>query len=68
MKDARPRSLLAFAIERRDWELAALCLLVGVTIQARRIPPGAVDEIIAELAGDDAPRRHRQRRRRHVHR
>ena len=59
----RSRSLLAAAIEREDWEAAALCLLLGVTRAARKLPPETVEEMI-ELLAEAPPPRKRQRRRR----
>ncbi len=62
-------STLAVAIDRREWELAALCLLLGVTEAAAALPPEAVDgllEVLAGLEGEDARSRrgaHRGRRR-----
>ena len=52
-------SALAVAIERREWELAALCLLVGVAEAAAALPADAVEGLLEVLAGleDDSPRR-----------
>ena len=44
-------STLAMAIQRREWELAALCLLLGVTEAAAALPPDAVDGLLEVLAG-----------------
>ncbi len=56
---------LAVAIERRDWELAALCLLVGVTQAAEKLPAETVDQLIELLAAEPSVRRaedtHRRR-------
>ena len=55
-------STLAVAIDRREWELAALCLLLGVTEAAAALPPEAVDgllEVLAGLEGEDGSA-HRQ--------
>ncbi len=55
-------STLAVAIDRREWELAALCLLLGVTEAAAALPPEAVDgllEVLAGLEAEDGPA-HRQ--------
>ena len=46
---------LARAIAAERWDLAALCLLVGVTEAAESLPPGAADELIELLA--EPPRR-----------
>lgn len=42
-------STLAIAIERKEWELAALCLLLGVAEAASRLPPETFDELLALL-------------------
>ena len=64
MSDSPERRLLAIAIEREQWELAALCLLVGVTEAARALPPEAVEALIDVLAAepDPSPRRRGRRR------
>lgn len=54
------RSLLSVAIERQDWELAALCLLLGVARAARALPPQTLEEMIELLAAP--PHRTRERR------
>lgn len=53
-----PKSTLAAAIERRNWELAALCLLVGVAEQAARLPPETLERLLdlLEVADRDAKR------------
>ncbi len=40
---------LASAIERGQWEVAALRLLLAVSEQARRLPPEATRELLALL-------------------
>jgi hypothetical protein len=45
------RSALAVAIERRDWALAALCLLLGVAEAAAQLPPEALDSLLELLEG-----------------
>jgi hypothetical protein len=60
----RARSLLETAIEREDWETAALCLLLGVTRAARKLPPEAIEEMIALLA-DEAECGHQGPKREH---
>jgi len=61
-------STLAVAIERKQWELVSLCLLVGVVEAAAALPPDAVEgllEVLAGLEGEDArPRRGARRGRR----
>lgn len=46
----RRRSLLAVAIEREDWDAAAVVLLLGVVEAAHRIPPETLEEMIALLS------------------
>ncbi|MDO8614284.1 MAG: hypothetical protein Q7T33_00925 [Dehalococcoidia bacterium] len=43
-------SALAAALARQDWELAALCLLLGVTRAAEALPPETIDALIEALA------------------
>ncbi|HEU4760129.1 MAG TPA: hypothetical protein VFT91_09140 [Dehalococcoidia bacterium] len=40
---------LAEAIEARQWELAALCLLLGVTRAAAALPPDALEGLLEVL-------------------
>ncbi len=44
-------STLAVAIERKQWELVSLCLLVGVVEAAAALPPDAVEGLLEVLAG-----------------
>jgi hypothetical protein len=45
---------LAEAIERRNWELAALLLLLGLSRVLARLPRGTAEDLLAELEpGDD---------------
>lgn len=67
MSDLPVRGLLSAAIEQENWELAALCLLAGMTEAARLLPPDAVEALLEELAGEPEgpkPRRHHGDRRR----
>jgi hypothetical protein len=57
----RRKTLLAAAIEREDWDAAAVVLLLGVVEAAHAIPSGSLEEMIAELA-ERHPRRLRARR------
>ena len=41
---------LTIAIERREWETAALCLLLGITRAAAALPPDAVEGLLEVLA------------------
>ena len=43
-------STLAVAIERKQWELVSLCLLVGVVEAAAALPPDAVEGLLEVLA------------------
>ncbi len=55
---------LDYAIRTENWELAALCLLVGAVEALEALPPDAVDELLAELdveVGEDAARRRHER-------
>jgi len=48
---------LAVAIERKHWELAALCLLLGLTEAAAKLPPEAIEGLLEVLAAEhQAPR------------
>jgi hypothetical protein len=44
-------STLAVAIERKQWELASLCLLMGVVEAAAALPPDSVEGLLEVLAG-----------------
>lgn len=51
----RGAGALAVAIDRGDWERAALLLLAGVSAAARRVPAGTVDDVLA-LLSEEEPR------------
>jgi hypothetical protein len=57
-----PRSLLAIAIERENWELAALCLIAGLLEVLEALPPDAAESLLEVLAAEDVPRRRRRGR------
>ncbi len=57
MVKQEPAGLLAAAIQREHWELAALCLLVGVTRAAESLPPDAVEALLEILAEGPEPSR-----------
>jgi len=57
----RGRPLLAVAIERQDWELAALCLLLGAARAAAKMAPETLEALLQELAPEGLGR-HRRRR------
>jgi hypothetical protein len=50
---------LAIAIERRQWSLASLYLLLGVTDAAAKLPPESLAALIDILGGLDPPERRR---------
>jgi hypothetical protein len=60
----RRQSLLALAIERKDWDAAAVVLLYGVMQAMKRMPPEAIEEMI-ELLSEEPPRRAKRVRRGH---
>jgi hypothetical protein len=39
-------STLELAIERKDWELAALCLLLGFVEVASKLPPETLERLL----------------------
>ena len=75
MRDNGSKSLLAQAIEREDWEVAALCLMLGVVEAAEKLPRETLDALLDELEIDHRPpgrashraRRSRKRRGPHGH-
>lgn len=44
-------TLLARAIAREQWELVALCLLLGVAQTAAKLPPDALTGLLEVLEG-----------------
>jgi hypothetical protein len=44
--------LLAYAIAEQRWDLAALCLFVGVTKAAESLPPDAIDALLELLVAE----------------
>ena len=48
---------LSWAIERKHWELAALCLLFGLMEALNRLPPDAIDDLIEVLDGSEGGKR-----------
>jgi hypothetical protein len=44
---------LVEAIERKNWELAALLLLLGLSRALARLPQGSAEDLLAVLEGDD---------------
>ena len=50
--------MLALALERQAWSLAALCLLLGVADAAARLPPETLESLLELLEGTPGePRR-----------
>jgi hypothetical protein len=45
----RDRSLLAVAIEREDWDLAALCLVYGALKAVEALPKEVLEELLTLL-------------------
>jgi len=50
---------LTVALERKDWELAALCLLLGVTRAAAALPPDAIEAMVEVLSAEPQGRKRR---------
>jgi hypothetical protein len=48
---------LTVAIERKNWTLAALCLLLGVAEEAARVPPETLERLLDLLEVPDDGRR-----------
>ena len=62
-EEAGDMKALDYAIRTENWELAALCLVVGAMEALEMMPPDSVDELLSELDVDleeCAPRRHRR--------
>lgn len=53
------RRALALAVERREWPLAALCLLLGVSEAAALLPPETLERLLDLL--EEPPRGRRRR-------
>ena len=47
---------LQAAVRRRDWELAALYLVLGVVRSAARLPQGAAGDLLTLLEADGSGR------------
>jgi hypothetical protein len=50
-------SRLAIAVERRDWTVVALYLLLGVAEMTAKLPPDAVTGLLEVLEGPPRGRR-----------
>ncbi|HJW88917.1 MAG TPA: hypothetical protein VJ565_05490, partial [Dehalococcoidia bacterium] len=44
-------SLLAWAVKQKRWEVAALCLLLGVVEVLEHLPPEALEGLLEVLDG-----------------
>lgn len=55
-------SALALAIERKQWEVAALYLLLGLTQAAAKLPPDAISGLLELLEGSPSASRGGPRR------
>ena len=55
MRDNGSKSLLAVAIDREEWELAALCLMIGVIEAAEKLPQETLDALLDELELEEGP-------------
>ena len=51
--------LLATAIAEERWDVAALCLVLGVARAARALPPDTVDALVELLAAEPERPSHR---------
>jgi len=52
---------LATAIERRDWSLVALYLLLGVSEAAQALPPESLAALLDLLGGEEDRQKRRRR-------
>ena len=50
-------SMLSWAMAEGRWELAALCLLLGMVGVVSKLPPDAVEEMLEVLDGKKESRR-----------
>jgi hypothetical protein len=63
MRNNDDKSRLAQAIEREDWEVAALYILLGAVEAAEKMPREALDALLDELELEiTEPRPHRRSR------
>jgi hypothetical protein len=46
---------LAVAVERQEWRLVALYLLLGVSRAAAKLSPETLNQLLDLLGGDEAP-------------
>ena len=57
------RGMLEVAMERGEWELAALYIVAGFFEAASKLPPGALEDALDMLSVDELPRRRNRRTR-----
>jgi hypothetical protein len=71
VRDNGDKSLLAVAIEREEWEVAALCLLIGAVEAANKLPRETLEALLDEVALEavlEGPKATRGKRRERGHR
>ncbi len=56
------RTAMGAAIRRGEWERIALCLLLGISVAARKMPPGTIDDVLALLSREEEDARDALRR------
>ena len=52
MAERSRASLLAGALQSERWDLAALCLLLGLARALARVPPDAIEGVLDVLDGE----------------
>lgn len=52
----RRQAAVAVAVRRGEWERASLLLLIAVSVAARRLPAGTVEDVLALLSETEARR------------
>ena len=53
MEGRGPVSAMSKALEKREWEVVAVCLLRGLVQAASALPPDAVHQLVEALEGDE---------------
>lgn len=53
-RSRRSGQALAAAIQRDDWELAAVLLLEALSSVTRSLPPGTIDDVLALISDTEA--------------
>lgn len=62
MSGPDPHELLSIAIQRENWEVAALCIVITAAQTLEILPAGEAEEMLEVLAGELEPRRPRRRK------